>query len=79
MFAPYIKTWLKHKTEASGWPAYADTEEKQQQYIQEYYEGEGVLLENAEKNPGKKTVAKLMLNRCLFNQHRIKLNLNPTK
>lgn len=21
LFAPYVNTWLKHKTEATGWPA----------------------------------------------------------
>jgi len=62
LFAPYVNTWLKYKTEASGWPANCDTDEKKAAYVQEYKDHEGVELEEIDKNPGKKQVAKLMLN-----------------
>jgi len=41
-----------------------DDETKRQQYIREYYEHEGIQLEydNIKKNPGLRTLAKMMLN-----------------
>ena len=64
MFRGYINSWLKIKQEASGWPAYCDTDEKKDVYIRKYFEKEGVQLakENIEANPGKRSIAKLMLN-----------------
>ena len=65
LFAPYVDTWLKHKTEASGWPSHCTTAEKKAEYVTQYKEHEGIELEpeRMEKNPGRKQVAKLMLNR----------------
>ena len=65
LFAPYVNTWLKHKTEASGWPAGVATDEQKAEYVQQYKVHEGIELdpERIEKNPGRKQVAKLMLNR----------------
>ena len=64
LFAPYVNTWLKHKTEASGWPSHCVTEEQKNDYVKQYEEHEGIKLntEKIEKNPGRKQVAKLMLN-----------------
>jgi len=55
---------LKIKQEASGWPAGVDTEEQKQAYIRAYYEQEGIQLEydKIQKNPGLRTLAKMMLN-----------------
>ena len=63
LFSPYVDTWLKHKTEASGWPDHCDTREKKDQYVNDFEAQEGIKLEKIEKNPGRKQVAKLMLNR----------------
>jgi hypothetical protein len=38
IFQPYIKTWLKIKTEASGWPKNCTTSEGKQAFIREFYE-----------------------------------------
>ena len=64
LFAPYVNTWLKHKTEASGWPSGVETEEQKAEYVRQYEEHEGIKLDpdKIEKNPGRKQVAKLMLN-----------------
>ena len=64
LFHPYIKTFMKIKQEASGWPAECDTEEKKRNYLQEYKEHEGIQLDynKVEKNPGLRSLAKLMLN-----------------
>jgi len=50
--------------EAEGWPIYADTVEKRKKYIQKLYKDEGIQLDydKVEKNPGKRALAKLMLN-----------------
>ena len=49
----------------SAWPAWCDTEGEEHQYINSYYDKEGVMLEydKIKKNPGMRTLAKLMLNR----------------
>ncbi|CAH3193728.1 unnamed protein product, partial [Porites evermanni] len=65
LFAQYVNTFLKLKQEASGWPAeVADDPEKRQDYIANYRRHENIQLDpdKIEKNPGKRTTAKLMLN-----------------
>jgi len=61
----YDNPWLKIKREASGWPSWVgDDETKRQQYLRDYYEHEGIQLEydKIQKNPGLRTLAKMMLN-----------------
>ena len=45
----YVDTWLKHKTEASGWPANCVTDEQKAEYVKQYEEHEGVKLDKIEK------------------------------
>jgi hypothetical protein len=54
------------KQEVSGWPSWCTTEEHRHKYIQDYFDKEGILLDNSkiEKNPGLRSLAKLMLNSC---------------
>ena len=64
LFASYVDTWLKIKTESSGYPHWATTPEDKERFIQRYHEREGVSLipDKIAKNPGRKATAKLMLN-----------------
>lgn len=64
LFKVYVDTWLKLKEEASGWPSGVTTAEQRQQYVDEYLEEEGVQLEadKIAKNPGRRALAKMMLN-----------------
>ncbi|XP_052815380.1 uncharacterized protein LOC128242318 [Mya arenaria] len=64
IFTDYVNTFLKVKQEASGWPKWCVTEQDKQRYIKEYYEKEGILLDydKIKKNPGLRSLAKLMLN-----------------
>ena len=62
LFADYVNTWLKIKQESAGWPSWCQTDEQKQQYLRRYKEKEGITLKNVAKNPGRKQVAKLMLN-----------------
>jgi len=65
LFKEYIKTFLKSKTEASGWPAGCEIDMvKRREYLDEFEEREGVKLDedNVEKNEGLRFISKLLLN-----------------
>ena len=65
LFQNYVNTWLKIKEEASGWPSHVgDNLEKQRQHFADYYAREGIRLDpgKIKKNPGLRTLAKMMLN-----------------
>ena len=64
LFKEYVNKFLKIKQEASGYPKDCVTDEQKQQYIDEYYEHEGIRLDpnKIEYNPGLRSLAKLMLN-----------------
>ena len=62
LFAPYVNKFLKAKQESAGWPSCCETLEQQEAYIAEYEAKEGIRLENIANNPGRKAVAKVMLN-----------------
>jgi len=56
---------VENQTKASGWPEWVgDDETKRQQYIREYEEHEGILLEydKIKYNAGLRALAKMMLN-----------------
>ena len=60
-----MDTFLKLKQEASGWPAeVGEDPEKRQDYIMNYLRHENIQLdaEKIDKNPGKRSTAKMMLN-----------------
>ncbi|KAK3743886.1 hypothetical protein QZH41_007923 [Actinostola sp. cb2023] len=61
LFGGYVRTYLRLKQEASGWPSWCHTEEDPQQYLDEHGEHEGIRLEHVEYNPGLRSLAKLML------------------
>ena len=62
LFKDYVNTWLKLKQESAGWPGWCQTDEQKRAYKRMYKDKEGITLENVAKNPGRKQVAKLMLN-----------------
>jgi hypothetical protein len=64
IFKDYVAKFLKIKQEASGFPDWCITEEKKQEYIQDYKTRQGIQLEYAKikKNPGLRAIAKLCLN-----------------
>ena len=65
LFRPYVNKFLKAKQEASGWPSDVVTDEQKTEYVTEYEKREGIQLDpdRIEVNPGRKAVAKVMLNR----------------
>lgn len=64
IFAEYINTFLKIKTEASGYPSWCKSTEDKEKFVQLFHEKEGILLEedSIEKNPGLRSLSKLCLN-----------------
>ena len=64
LFAPYVNKFLKAKQESAGWPSDCVTDQQKQAYIAEYEVHEGIKLDSdkIEVNPGRKAVAKVMLN-----------------
>ncbi len=55
---------LKIKQEASGYPAWVESEEEKDRYLQDYYDKEGIRLDknNIKSNSGLKALSKLFLN-----------------
>ena len=68
LFADYIRAFLKIKQQASGWPAWCQTEDDRAKYVADYHQHEGIQLDPSkiEKNPGLRSLAKLCLNRFVF-------------
>jgi len=64
LFAEYINTFLKLKTEASGPPREDMTEQELDEFIELFYQHEGVRLDKEKivLNPGLRALAKLCLN-----------------
>ncbi|KAL9952108.1 hypothetical protein ACROYT_G039315 [Oculina patagonica] len=65
LFREFVNTFLKMKQEASGWPSWVgDDVDKRVQYITQYEQKEGIKLDadKIEKNPGRRSLAKMMLN-----------------
>lgn len=64
LFKEYVKTFLKCKQEASGYPENVKTPDEQKAYIQQYYEHEGIMSDpaNIHVNKAVRSCNKLLLN-----------------
>lgn len=64
IFTEYMKTFLKLKQEASGWPQDCKTPQQKENYIQMYKEKQGIELDpkNIMENPSYRNLAKLCAN-----------------
>ena len=64
LFANYINCFLKLKQEAANWPKENMCPEEKTQYVQEYFDKEGIVLDPAkiQANAGLYATAKLYLN-----------------
>jgi hypothetical protein len=79
LFTEYINTFLALKQAASSWPTECVTEEDKRNYIADYFENEGVLLDydKIEKNEGMRSLAKLLLN-SFWGRFGMRSNLKQT-
>jgi hypothetical protein len=64
LFNAYLDSALKRKQESSGYPAYCDTDEKKDNYINEFNKYEGILLDKQKiaKNSPIRLISKLWSN-----------------
>lgn len=64
VFAEYIDTFLKIKTEASGYPSHCTTDASKKSFIRDFEKKEGIVLDYCKihKNEGYRSLAKLLLN-----------------
>ncbi|CAL2039315.1 unnamed protein product [Caenorhabditis brenneri] len=65
LFTSYINQMMEEKIYSSGWPSNVNTKEEKEAFVKQYKEKENIDLSDHsrfEKNPGKRAVAKLMLN-----------------
>jgi G:T-mismatch repair DNA endonuclease (very short patch repair protein) len=79
LFAEYINTFIGLKTEASGYPINCITVEQKNEYIKQYKEREGIILqpEKIEKNSGLRQIGKAFANN-LWGRLSLRDNLNRT-
>ena len=63
LFTGYINAFLKLKQESSGYPQYITSEEGKKEYIEKYFEHEGILLEkeSISKNVASEVCQNLLL------------------
>ena len=64
LFTSYVNCMLKIIQEASGYPAWVESEEEKDRYIQDYYDKEGIRVDknNIKSTSGFKALSKLLLN-----------------
>ncbi|XP_056591324.1 uncharacterized protein LOC130431856 isoform X1 [Triplophysa dalaica] len=64
LFGGYVKTFLRFKQQASGYPSHVTTEEDKQAYIDDYHQKEGIQLDRQKicHNPAQRSINKLLLN-----------------
>lgn len=64
LFNRFVDTFYKLKTEGSGYPRSDMTEQEKEQFIIDFEIHEGIRLEpqNMERNEGKRSIGKLLLN-----------------
>ncbi len=78
LFGDYVKTFLKFKQEASGFPSHVVTDAEKQSYIKDYFEKEGIQLDidKISLNPARRSINKYLLN-SLWGRFGLRCNL-PT-
>ncbi len=79
MFVEYVKTFLRLKQQASGYPSNVVTDAERETYIREYFEKEGIQLdpEKIKHNAAQRAITKLILN-SLWRRFSLRPNLPQT-
>ena len=80
LFTGFVNAFLKLKQESSGFPSWCTTDQDKDIYIHNYAEQEGIHMDtnNIKKNPGKRALAKLLLN-SFWGKFAQRTNLTQTK
>ncbi len=79
LFVEYVKTFLRLKQQASGYPSNVVTDAERETYIREYFEKEGIQLdpEKIKHNAAQRAITKLILN-SLWGRFSLRPNLPQT-
>ncbi|XP_039511243.1 uncharacterized protein LOC120466725 [Pimephales promelas] len=80
LFTDYVKTFLKSKQVASGFPSHVVTDADKQSYVDDYLDKQGVQLDiaNIAHNPAKRSISKLILN-TLWGRFSLRTHLPTTE
>lgn len=64
LLSGYVRRFMAHKIQASGWPEGCDTKEKQDEFMADVKKYDGIIIDPTKvgKNPALRTLAKLQLN-----------------
>ena len=77
IFTEYVNLFVKGKQEASGFPPGCTTLEQKQNYVEDFYQNEGIRLDidKIKFNAGKRYVMKLLCNsQVMFISNNLKLS-----
>ncbi len=76
LFTEYVKTFLKFKQEASGFPSHVVTDAEKQSYVKGYFEKEGIQLDidKISLNPLRRSINTFLLN-SLWGRFGLRCNL----
>ncbi len=80
LFSGYVKTFLKFKQEASGFPAHVTSDSDKEAYAHAYFEKEGIQLDlnKIAFNPPRRSIMKFLLN-SLWGRFALRCNLPTTE
>nr|DAC81393.1 TPA_asm: PolB-C [Pimephales minnow adintovirus] len=79
LFAGYVKTFLRLKQQASGYPSNVRTDAEKEAYVSQYFEKEGIRLDPKQIrfNAAQRAITKLILN-SLWGRFSLRENLPKT-
>uniref|UniRef100_A0AC34R9B1 DNA-directed DNA polymerase n=1 Tax=Panagrolaimus sp. JU765 TaxID=591449 RepID=A0AC34R9B1_9BILA len=80
IFHDYVKSFLKSKQEASGWPSHCTADAEKEAFLQKIKDVDGIELDpnNIGYNPGLRYLSKLSLN-SLFGRFSLRCSLSRTE
>ena len=80
LFSNYVKTFLQFKQEASGYPSHVTSETEKLEYIEDYFDKEGIRLRSDKIciNYARRNINKLLLN-SLWGRFSMRENLSITE
>ncbi len=80
LFSGYVKTFLKFKQEASGFPGHVTSASDKEAYAHAYFEKEGIQLDldKIAFNPPRRSIMKFLLN-SLWGRFALRCNLPTTE
>ena len=66
LFTPYVNTWLKYKTEASGWPSDCVTEKKKKRVCERFPSKKRNQVRQRSQKPRTETVGETYVEQVII-------------